>query len=296
MKQDLITCELVQDLLPLYEDGCCSEQSRKIVEQHLKECESCKKKYQQSEEKLPEMKESEVIDAKKIKRSMRKINRWRIIGTAVLCLTLTFFLIIIPAWNYANGRGITYTNLKQIYITYSFEKALASNDYEKAYHYLDIKGHYNDLITTNISDPVVKEGIQEIEAKGFEWYDKVAKEKFLKNMETLESMNEMVHSYNGFNILKQPYGWDIRFEDVKTTSGQGLVMHLEISSDGISNFYVFINDVRINSNTGEIIKDDKIERKELMFDRLYTSPTLNESVMEMLYNETDYDWTKLFEY
>lgn len=35
-------CELVKDLLPLYHDDVCSEESKKIVEEHLSECDSCK--------------------------------------------------------------------------------------------------------------------------------------------------------------------------------------------------------------------------------------------------------------
>lgn len=35
-------CNLIQDLLPLYYDGVCSEESREIVEAHLSECPSCK--------------------------------------------------------------------------------------------------------------------------------------------------------------------------------------------------------------------------------------------------------------
>ena len=31
-------CDIVQDLLPLYVDGCCTQGSRELVEEHLKEC------------------------------------------------------------------------------------------------------------------------------------------------------------------------------------------------------------------------------------------------------------------
>ena len=34
-------CDIVQDLLPLYLDGICSEGSRKFVEEHISECEKC---------------------------------------------------------------------------------------------------------------------------------------------------------------------------------------------------------------------------------------------------------------
>ena len=35
-------CKVIQDLLPLYTDGICSDVSAQMVEEHLKECASCK--------------------------------------------------------------------------------------------------------------------------------------------------------------------------------------------------------------------------------------------------------------
>ena len=36
-----LPCEMVQDLLPLYHDGVCSEVSRQLVQEHLAGCEDC---------------------------------------------------------------------------------------------------------------------------------------------------------------------------------------------------------------------------------------------------------------
>ena len=50
---DNVTCRIIQDLLPLYCDGVCSEESRKLVEAHVRTCEKCREelrlmgKYQQ---------------------------------------------------------------------------------------------------------------------------------------------------------------------------------------------------------------------------------------------------------
>lgn len=38
-------CNLVKDLLPLYHDGVCSEESTEVVEQHLAECKECEQYY-----------------------------------------------------------------------------------------------------------------------------------------------------------------------------------------------------------------------------------------------------------
>ena len=37
------SCDVILDLLPLYVDGVCSEESSKFVEEHISKCESCKK-------------------------------------------------------------------------------------------------------------------------------------------------------------------------------------------------------------------------------------------------------------
>lgn len=41
-----ISCQIIKDLLPLYHDGACSPESAAIVEEHLEECESCKRELQ----------------------------------------------------------------------------------------------------------------------------------------------------------------------------------------------------------------------------------------------------------
>lgn len=38
----MLKCEVIRDLLPLYIDECCSDESRRLVEEHLKECSECR--------------------------------------------------------------------------------------------------------------------------------------------------------------------------------------------------------------------------------------------------------------
>jgi len=43
-----LSCAVIRDLLPLYYDDVCSEESREIIEEHIKTCEACRselKKY-----------------------------------------------------------------------------------------------------------------------------------------------------------------------------------------------------------------------------------------------------------
>ena len=38
----MMKCEIIKDLIPLYLDNVCSEDSRKLVEDHLSECSECR--------------------------------------------------------------------------------------------------------------------------------------------------------------------------------------------------------------------------------------------------------------
>ena len=40
-----VTCSIVEDLLPLYMDGCCSKDSQQAVVEHMKTCEKCRETY-----------------------------------------------------------------------------------------------------------------------------------------------------------------------------------------------------------------------------------------------------------
>ena len=42
-----IECYIIQDLLPLYIDHACSEQTAEDIKKHLQSCEKCKKLYEE---------------------------------------------------------------------------------------------------------------------------------------------------------------------------------------------------------------------------------------------------------
>ena len=66
-------CEVIRDLMPLYLDECCSESSRELVEEHLKECDCCRKMAEQmrkelivgTEEKQENLREAELLQTGK---------------------------------------------------------------------------------------------------------------------------------------------------------------------------------------------------------------------------------------
>lgn len=66
-----MNCKVIGDLLPLYLDGVCSDETTEMVEEHLNGCEECKKnlEYMKSDMSISEERDAEVI--KKVKRRIR---------------------------------------------------------------------------------------------------------------------------------------------------------------------------------------------------------------------------------
>ncbi|GBF75676.1 hypothetical protein PA598K_04097 [Paenibacillus sp. 598K] len=48
-----ISCEIIRDLLPLYHDGVCSNDSKALVEEHLAYCDSCRADLEAMTQRLP---------------------------------------------------------------------------------------------------------------------------------------------------------------------------------------------------------------------------------------------------
>lgn len=82
-----LPCEVIEDLLALYHDDVCSEQTKEIVEEHFAQCDSCKEKLNLIEEelKLPKQDHEAVDTLKKIKKKVKiKEIRGILIAVAVL--------------------------------------------------------------------------------------------------------------------------------------------------------------------------------------------------------------------
>ena len=81
-----ITCDVIEDLLPLYADGIASEGSRKLVEDHLKTCESCREKLRrmQTPENIPETDRHEIDFLKKNRRRNKRVVLGSILAAVVL--------------------------------------------------------------------------------------------------------------------------------------------------------------------------------------------------------------------
>lgn len=84
-----MNCNIVKDLIPLYIDGCCSEESKSVVEEHIKVCDECKKLFEDM--KAP----SDMVAASKAPITFSKLNEWKASVLQSVLLFLSFALITI---------------------------------------------------------------------------------------------------------------------------------------------------------------------------------------------------------
>lgn len=82
-------CNVVKDLIPLYIDGCCSEESAIIVKEHIEGCEACKKLLEDMD--TP----TNVVSVSKAPSMFSKLNDWKASVLQSVLLFLSFGLITI---------------------------------------------------------------------------------------------------------------------------------------------------------------------------------------------------------
>lgn len=128
-----LPCEMIQDLLPLYHDGVCSEVSKTVVQEHLKGCESCAKTLRSIEEevKMPELKVDEAKPLKSIKRRWR-IKTW--VTGVVVGVVVIFFWFWLTQSSSVPIRPEEYTITKAV----RFSNGMYYLEYQIPYDYRGI--------------------------------------------------------------------------------------------------------------------------------------------------------------
>ena len=83
-----LTCKVIEDMLPIYYDGICSNETAALVEEHLKDCPHCRQILSnlRAEITVPEKNVDDIKPLKKIQKRFRKMRLgWMI---SVLCIVV----------------------------------------------------------------------------------------------------------------------------------------------------------------------------------------------------------------
>lgn len=92
---DNLSCSVIQDLMPLYHDNVCGEDSRKLVETHLEACEKCREIYSVIDDEISNRSAiasqgDQIKSYKNLKKKLRK----KTIFTAVAAMACLLILLL----------------------------------------------------------------------------------------------------------------------------------------------------------------------------------------------------------
>ena len=113
-----LSCDVIQDLLPLYHDGVCSEESKRIVEEHIETCAACK-------DVLHGLREETAPDAVEAAQPLVSIEmKWnkqkrRALLKGVAIVTAVFAVLLGSYWGLTQWHGIPIEseNLRVVEVT-----------------------------------------------------------------------------------------------------------------------------------------------------------------------------------
>lgn len=137
------SCKIIEDLLPIYHDGICSDESGALVEEHLKECPDCGRILASLRGEIELEKADPADDLKPLADIQQRITREKKrCGRRNAVIAAVLVIILIPlfclGWNQFRQSGICFTNIYEYRIGNEFMKLLADGSYEEAYEYIDI--------------------------------------------------------------------------------------------------------------------------------------------------------------
>lgn len=95
-------CKVMEDLFPNYVDDICSEESRQLVEEHLKECEKCKGKLNNMQKEISHVKVDASFNDELSKKLVNRLvtKKYLITGLVILVFFITgFYNIFIEIYN-----------------------------------------------------------------------------------------------------------------------------------------------------------------------------------------------------
>lgn len=98
-----VSCEVIKDLLPLYMDDVCSDESRQLVMEHLAECVGCRLEMEEMRSELPvdtqtqNLRDAQAVKnlSKKWKRSMLKAFAKGVVIALIVAVAIAFLLLFI---------------------------------------------------------------------------------------------------------------------------------------------------------------------------------------------------------
>lgn len=154
--KELNDCKIIRDLFPSYIDGLTNETTNQYIEEHLKDCEDCKKalKNMKKDIKLNTTKKSS-DEVKYIKKFNKKLKTLKIILIGILLIFLFSYIrniIILVSLNNKVSEYTSSTNYYMKSISHSDEDLIIIENYKKDDRYIRKLKVLSEISRSGITD------------------------------------------------------------------------------------------------------------------------------------------------
>lgn len=236
-------CKIIKDLIPLSEEGLCSEESAAMINEHIKDCESCRMLY----EKIPMDKESAPVPDEK--ETFKKVNR------KMKKLTWKFWICGVILLAILGGLGyLTFGQITKMDGLHSFETIIQSLEVRKIAKYIADKD-FDSLVREQghgveeyiFGSPSLIDDIKETDKKFFkETYEEEFGNTKVKSISVYSEYVQtglIANSYSIFNYIFMKYedGRELKFCAIKESDGLYRLLSGYPSEENYSEFAAALN-------------------------------------------------------
>ena len=158
-----LSCKVIEDLLPMYYDKVCSQESSALIEKHLQDCPHCSRILSDlcTDVDIPVKEPDDMKPLKKIQKNYKQMRmRWLIAVFTVLLLIPIAFII----GNRQSSQEDSYSPEEALACAEAFMTCLLEGDYAQAYTCMDLENITYDW-RQNYSDT---NDLSNFEADGFQ--------------------------------------------------------------------------------------------------------------------------------
>ncbi len=99
-----INCNIIRDLLPLYEDDAVSQDTAELVREHLKDCPACREELRRMRAPVSVPLDGDATMLIRFEERMRKARRRRM--AKVLCVVAVLVILAAGCWWYTRAQGL----------------------------------------------------------------------------------------------------------------------------------------------------------------------------------------------
>lgn len=141
-----ISCNVIKDILPLYVEDLASNETKNMVDEHISDCDSCKKELEDMQSSAIPPMDTDVKPFKKVRDTMRRKKYQTIIFTTIITLVIAMGIIaFLTSPEYLNDiTTVSIVADQDGSVVAYFDEKVSGYDIEK---YYENNGYVYDITT-----------------------------------------------------------------------------------------------------------------------------------------------------